>query len=105
MAAGADGAAPAPAGWAMGHISVKDEALWAQYRSQVPATLEPWGGELVMRGKQRAVVGGSYRHADVVVLKFPDALAAAGWFASPAYQALIPLRQAAADVDLVLFEG
>lgn len=88
----------------IGHITVKDEALWAEYRSKVPATLTPWGGELVFRGRQFAALAGENPHADVVVLRFPDAGALKGWFSSTAYRSLIPLREAAADVVLSGYE-
>lgn len=91
--------------YVIGHISVKDAALWAEYRSRVPATLAPWGAELLLRGRLLAVLGGTHAHGDTVVIRFPDAAAAAGWFASPAYQALIPLREQAADVVLLSFEA
>lgn len=91
--------------YAIGHITVKDEALWAEYRSKVPDTLAPWGGELVFRGRQLATLAGEDPHADVVVLRFADAAALQGWFASTAYQALIPLRERAADVVLTAYEA
>lgn len=87
----------------IGHITVKDADKWAQYRSQVPATLAPWGAELVFRGIKCAVLGGSHAHSDTVVIRFPNAQASQGWFASAAYQALIPLREEAAQVDLISF--
>ena len=87
----------------IGHITVKDEEKWAQYRAQVPATLAPWGAELLFRGKVDSVLAGSHRHTDTVVIRFPDAAAVDGWYHSAAYQALIPLRQQAADLDLVVF--
>lgn len=90
--------------FAIGHIAVKDEAKWAEYRSQVPATIAPWGGELVFRGKLLAVLAGEHRHTDTVVLKFPNAAALAAWHGSAAYQALVPLREQAADVVLLGFE-
>lgn len=91
--------------YVIGHISVKDEAKWAEYRAQVPGTLAPWGAELLLRGKRLAVLGGAHAHTDTVVIRFADAAAARGWFDSPAYQALLPLRAEAADVDLILFES
>lgn len=94
----------APA-YVIGHITVKDPEQWATYRSQVPATLAPWNAELVCRGQLHAVLGGSHRHHDTVVIRFPDVLAAEAWFNSAAYQALIPLRQAAAEVDLMVFDA
>ena len=87
----------------IGHISVRDAAKWAEYRASVPATLAPWGVELVLRGTDAKVLGGSHRHSDTVVIRFPDRAAAEGWYRSTAYQALIPLREAAADLDLICF--
>lgn len=91
--------------YVIGHITVKNPPLWDQYRSQVPATLAPWQGSLVFRGQRLAVLGGAHEHPDVVVIRFPDAAAAAGWFASAAYQALIPLREQAAAVVLVSYQA
>jgi uncharacterized protein (DUF1330 family) len=88
----------------VGQVTVKDEAKWAEYRSRVPATLAPWGAELVFRAKQFAVFAGQSAHSDIVVIRFPDAAAANGWHSSPAYQALIPLRTQAADVLLLAYE-
>jgi uncharacterized protein (DUF1330 family) len=87
----------------IGHITVRDAAQWADYRAQVPATLAPWGAEILFRGTLDKVLGGCHDHRDTVVIRFPDAGAIDGWFASAAYQALIPLRQRAADVVLLAF--
>lgn len=89
--------------YVIGHITVKNPEKWASYRSQVPATLAPWHAELVFRGEKLAVLGGVHAHSDTVVICFPDAAAVHGWFNSPAYQALIPLRQEAAEVDLISY--
>jgi uncharacterized protein (DUF1330 family) len=51
------------------------------------------------------VLGGAHAHDQVVVLRFPAAAAADAWFQSAAYQALIPLRQEAAEVDLISYAG
>lgn len=94
-----------PPTFVIGQITVKDEARWAEYRSRVPATLESWGAELVCRGQQTAIYSGECPHRDVVILRFPNRAAADGWFESAAYQALIPLRQQAAEVVLVSYEA
>ena len=109
----AGSSAPAPAAaesvaipaFAIGHITVRHAREWAHYCSLVPSTLLPWGGTVVVRGQRLAVFNGDHPHTDTVVLRFPDAAAALAWHASPAYQALIPLRDAAADVVLVAFEN
>ena len=38
--------------YVIGHITVKDAEKWAEYRSRVPATLEPWRAEVVLRGRK-----------------------------------------------------
>jgi uncharacterized protein (DUF1330 family) len=90
--------------YVIGHITVKNTGKWAEYRDQVPATLEPWGAELVFRGKRVAVLAGEHPHSDIVVIRFPDKEAVNRWHSSPVYQALIPLRQQAAEVVLLSYE-
>ena len=87
----------------IGHITVRDEEKWAQYRAQVPATLAPWGAELLFRGQRAGILAGNHDHLDTVVIRFPDADAVDAWYSSPEYQALIPLRESAAEIDLVVF--
>jgi uncharacterized protein (DUF1330 family) len=87
----------------IGHITVKDADKWGEYRARVPETLTPWGGELLLRGTPHAVLNGSHPLADLVVLSFPDTASALGWHESAAYQALIPLREQAANVILVCY--
>lgn len=92
------------AAYVVGRITIKDPLKWASYRDQVPATLAPWNAEVVFRGKPFAAFSGAADHGDVVVLRFADPAAARQWFESPAYQALIPLREEAAEVVLVGYE-
>jgi uncharacterized protein (DUF1330 family) len=93
----------------IGHITIKDTGKWDEYRNCVPATLAPWSAELVLRGKHAATLSGTEftprTHSDVVVIRFPDQDALNGWFSSAAYQALIPLRQQAADVVLSAYDA
>lgn len=90
--------------YVVGHLTVTNSEKWAEYRSQVPATLVPWGAELVLRGKRVALLAGEHPHSDIVVIRFPDKKAVDGWYSSPAYQALIPLRQQAAEMVLICYE-
>lgn len=88
----------------VGQITVKNPEMWAEYRSKVPATLTPWGGGLVFRGKQLAALSGENPHTDIVVIRFPSVAALNSWFSSDAYQSLIPLRQQAAEMVLLSYE-
>ncbi len=89
----------------IGHITVKDPAKWAEYCAAVPATVAPWGAEVVFRGRRVRLLGGEHRRSETVVLRFADLAAVDAWFDSAAYQALLPLRMQAADVDLISFEA
>jgi uncharacterized protein (DUF1330 family) len=88
----------------VGHVTIKSPENWAEYTRQVPDTLAPWGAELVFRGKQVAALAGKNPHSDIVVIRFPNVSAVNQWFSSPAYQSLIPLREQAAEVDLLSYE-
>lgn len=92
------------AAYLVGHITVKDTEKWHRYREQVPATLRPWGAEITFRGKLVAVFSGEHTYDNIVVIRFPDKEAINGWHASPPYQALLPLRQQAADMLLLAYE-
>lgn len=91
--------------YVIGQITIKNPAKWEDYRSKVPATLAPWGAELVLRGTRATVLSGRHPHTDTVVIRFPDMEAVVEWHNSAAYQALVPLRIQAAEVDLVSYEG
>jgi uncharacterized protein (DUF1330 family) len=91
--------------YVIGHITVKDFEKWAEYRGRVPATLAPWGGEVVLRGRRISVLSGEHPYSDTVVIQFPDAAAIAAWYRSPAYQALIPLRLQAAEMVLISYDS
>ncbi len=90
--------------YVIGHITIKDAEKWAEYRSRVPATLSEWGAEVVFRGKRTEVLTGEHAHTDTVVTRFPSASAVVNWYRSPAYRALIPLREQAAEMVLIGYE-
>jgi uncharacterized protein (DUF1330 family) len=91
--------------YVVGQMTVKNESKWAEYRGQVLATLTPFGGELVFRGNQVRTLSGKCPHADIVVIRFPSLAHTDDWYKSAAYQALLPIRQEAADVVLTIYEA
>ena len=88
----------------VGHVAVRDADKWARYVAAVPATLAPWHGEIAMRGEQRLALNGMQHGTHVVVIRFPDVAAIDAWYRSAPYQALIPLRDEAADVVLSAYQ-
>lgn len=93
------------AAYVIGHITIKDPEKWMEYRAKVSATLAQWGGEVILWGRRVAVLSGEHPYTDSVVIRFLDAEAITGWYGSPAYQALIPLREQAAEMILIGYES
>lgn len=61
------------------------------YLSRIDATLAPFGGRFLVHGGEVAGVEGEW-DGDVIVIGFPDRESARGWYGSPAYQEILPLR-------------
>jgi len=74
------------------------------YLEQIDATLAPFGGQFVIHGGSVRVLEGSWT-GDLVVIGFPDRASAEGWYASPAYQAILPLRTKNAAGDAIIVDG
>ena len=89
----------------IGHITVKDPLLWKTYVEGVRDSLTPFGAEILFRGTRAAVLCGEHGHPNAVVIKFLDQPTLQGWYASPAYQDLIPIRDQAADVVLISYDA
>lgn len=92
------------AAYLIGHITVRDPALWKVYVEGVAESLEPYRAEVVFRGRRASVLAGEVESQAAVVLRFADHATLLAWFHSPAYQRLIPTRDAAAEVVLAAYE-
>ena len=86
----------------VGIIQIRDHTRWVEYVGQVGATIAQYGGEILLRGVRPDDPSEAQR---VVVLRFADVTSAQRWFNSPEYQRLIPIREAAADVTLLLYQS
>jgi len=75
-----------------------------RYLEQIDATLAPFGGRFVVHGGRKTVLEGSFP-GDLIAISFPDHERALAWYASPAYQTILPLRTANAAGDVVLVDG
>jgi uncharacterized protein (DUF1330 family) len=70
----------------------------------VRESLQPFDAELVFRGRKASVLAGEHAHQLAVVIRFADHATLTRWFRSEAYQALVPIRDRAADVVIVGYE-
>lgn len=89
----------------VGTIRVTDAERWRQYVERVGATFGPHGGRLVFRGARADALNHDAHGERIVVVEFPDLDALRRWHASADYQALIALRDSAADVVLTAYQA
>ncbi|MET8379788.1 DUF1330 domain-containing protein [Streptomyces microflavus] len=81
---------------------VEDEVL--SYIERIQATMEPYGGRFLVHGAEVEVVEGVWPGA-LVVIGFPGTEEIRAWYASPAYQEILPLRTRHIDGDVIIVPG
>ena len=81
-------------GYVIVDVEVHDPIAYKDYTDQVLATVAPYGGRFVVRGGAYETKEGHWQPKRIVVLEFPSFDAARAWYDSPAYQAILPIRQA-----------
>ena len=86
-------------------IMVKNPEKLKEYISQVPATMAPFGAKLIYRGKVQSILAGEGKHQIEAVFEFESAERINAWYKSDAYQALIPAREAGANMIISILEG
>ena len=82
---------------------VMGEAI-AEYLHRIDATLGPFGGKFRVHGGQAEVLEGDWT-GDLIIIEFADRRAARDWYASPDYQAILPLRTRHSEGDVILIDG
>ena len=87
------------------YLSVDDWEAYDRYRSQVVPTLEPFGAKFLVRAGAFTTVEGEMPFERIVVLEFPSRDAAEAWYQSDAYQAVLPIRLAAARSQFVIVDA
>lgn len=86
-------------------IDVHDEAAYDTYRQQVPAVIEKYGGEYVVRGGAPENTEGDWHSERIVILRFADRQAATDFLNSPDYAPLLRIRQANASSRGLIVDG
>ena len=82
-----------------------DQGPFEEYRKQVIATFEPYGGKFLARGGKVTVLEGEWPYYRSVILEFPTREAAEGWYHSPEYQRILPLRMKCMTSNFVIMDG
>lgn len=86
-------------------VDVKDPEAYKAYVAQVPATLTPFDGRFLARVPGPEVLEGGPAPGRAIILEFPSVDHARRWHASPAYQPVMRMRQAASKGTLLLLPG
>ena len=85
-------------------VAIHDADAFARdYAPRVAGTLQPYGGRFLTSGKLRALEGNVPQR--FVIIAFDNVEKARGWYDSPAYQQLVPIRQKTATSTLFIAEG
>ena len=79
------------AAYLVGNFKVTNVDGFTEYRNLVGKTIADHGGEYVGADAKSVPMEGDPAHLSVV-LKFPDMGALKGWYDSPEYQEILPLR-------------
>ena len=93
------------AAYVIGDIEVTDPGIYDDYRKQVLATVEKYGGRFAVRGGKVEPLEGGWTPKRIVLLEFPSFEQAQKWYRSPEYAPLIRLRQKGARGRLLIVEG
>ena len=83
---------------------IKDAAKLQEYSSAAGPTIVAAGGSIVARGKFKAALAGSFDADSCLIARFESVAAAQAWYQSPAYQALVPLRDQVMTPTFLLLE-
>ena len=82
-----------------------DQAPFDEYRKQVMATIDAFGGKFLARGGKLTVLEGEWPHQRTVILEFASRQVAEDWYNSPAYQRILPLRLKCMTSNFVIIDG
>jgi uncharacterized protein (DUF1330 family) len=75
-----------------------------EYLLRIDDSLTPFGGKFLVHGSMPEVVDGDLP-GTIVIIEFPDRDHAHAWYASPAYQAILPFRTSNCEGGAALLEG
>ena len=94
-----------PQAYAIAHLrtpQINDDVL--EYIERIQSTMDPHGGRFIVHGATVEVIEGHWP-GTIVIIEFPSVDEARAWYASPAYQAILPLRTGNIDGDTLIVQG
>jgi uncharacterized protein (DUF1330 family) len=86
-------------------ITVIDPEVYAEYVEQVQALVEQYGGRYLARGGDVVPLTDDWQPQRIVLIQFDTIDQVQDCFASPEYQALVPLREQSTTSRAIIVEG
>jgi uncharacterized protein (DUF1330 family) len=93
------------AAYVIADIEVHDPDTYKKYVAQVQATLDPFEGHFLVRGGATETLEGDWHPQRLVVIEFPSAEHARGWYESPDYVKAMAIRHNSATGSLLVAHG
>jgi uncharacterized protein (DUF1330 family) len=85
---------------------IEDPAASRRYAEEAPKSLVPFNGQYVVRGGGKIqTLEGEASKGYIVVIGFESVEKARGWYNSPAYEAIKPIRQNSTKSRILIVEG
>ena len=86
------------------YLEETDPDGMARYREAARDTIAAHGGKVIVAGPGEAVEG-EWAPMRIVIIEFNDMAALRGWYNSPEYQAVAPIRHRSARENLIFAQG
>ena len=83
----------------------EDPAAARKYAEEAPKSLALFGGQYLVRGGKVQAVEGEAPKGYIVVIAFDSVEKARGWYSSPQYEAIKPIRQNSMKSRILIAEG
>jgi uncharacterized protein (DUF1330 family) len=94
-----------PPAYVVAEVAIHDADAFAKdYAPRVAGTLQSYGGRLLVSGGTLTPLEGDMPQR-FVIIAFDNVEKARGWYDSPAYQQLVPIRQKTSKSTLFIAEG
>jgi|SRR5690242_18863739 uncharacterized protein (DUF1330 family) len=91
--------------YVISEVEPRDAALFEQYRTLAPATIERYGGRYIVRAGKADLVEGGPPPKAIIIVEFPSMAQVREWYASPEYAEVLKVRANALERRLIFVEG
>ena len=94
-----------PPAYLLAEVQVTDPETWKQYLAALPGTMAPYKTRTLARANPVALDNSAPPAGSLVIIAFNNMEDVKAFWNSPAYQAIIPLREKSARTRVYAVEG